>query len=226
MVYFHHPDEFCPVSESAYCGAGSVHTMLLHTTADGVLQLFPGLPSEVSNGSMLPSSLTMDNSRQVRLLVEYRPAPFGLGSVTCCLCTVSITTVCLQWPDARFHQLRASRGLTVSAVRRNGSTDWVHLTAPTTGGEGFEGASHSEYTFAVPDDSRWMAATPHALPTGTVVVPGRRAGEWVVSIAENESVALWPAGTQAQPKLVMAPLPGNESEFNYWGYNHNMQPLH
>ena len=48
MVFFHHPDEFCPVSESAYCGAGSVHTMLLHTTADGVLQFFPGVPSEVS----------------------------------------------------------------------------------------------------------------------------------------------------------------------------------
>ena len=63
MVYFHHPDEFCPVSESAYCGAGSIHTMLLHTaetpTSDttesnitGVLQIFQGLPSDVSPGQL------------------------------------------------------------------------------------------------------------------------------------------------------------------------------
>lgn len=35
MVYMDHPDEFAPVSESAYCGAGVVHTMLLHMEATG-----------------------------------------------------------------------------------------------------------------------------------------------------------------------------------------------
>ncbi len=134
----------------------------------------------------------------------------------------------LQWRDARFHQLRASRGLTVSAVRRNGSTEWIYLTAPTTGRRGPEAEDRSEYAFEVPDDANWVVATPHALPSGTVVAkhPGRRAGVWMVSIAGNESVALWPAGTQGRPVFSMAPLAGNASEFNYWGYNHNMQPLH
>jgi len=47
LVYFAHPDEFAPVAESAYCGAGSLHTMLLHTSPkSGVLHIFPGVPSE------------------------------------------------------------------------------------------------------------------------------------------------------------------------------------
>ena len=134
----------------------------------------------------------------------------------------------MQWGDARFHQLRASRGLTVSAVRRNGSTEWIYLTAPPTGGERPEGDFMREYTFAVPDDPNWATAPPHALPSGTQVAnhPRGRRGEWVVSIAYNQSVALWPAGARERPKFAMAPLAGNESEFNYWGYNHNMQPLH
>ena len=178
MVYFHRPDEFCPVSESASCGAGSVHTMLLHTSSDGVLQLFPGLPSE--------------------------------------------------WRDAQFHKLRATHGLIVSAVRRNASTEWICFTSPVIGRGGSEGAAKREYAFSVPDDPNWTTAMPHALPSGTEVAkhPSGRAGEWVVSIGENESVALWPAGTREQPKFAIVPLAGNESEFNYWGYNHDMQPLH
>jgi hypothetical protein len=44
LVYQSHPNEFSPVSESAYCGAGSLHTMLLHTsTKTGVLSIFSGL---------------------------------------------------------------------------------------------------------------------------------------------------------------------------------------
>ena len=48
MVFQAHPNEFSPVSESAYCGAGVLHTMLMHTTvgSDGIgkrLSLFPGI---------------------------------------------------------------------------------------------------------------------------------------------------------------------------------------
>jgi hypothetical protein len=46
-VYQSNPDEFSPVSESAYCGAGVMHTMLLHTSpASGVLSIFPGLAAD------------------------------------------------------------------------------------------------------------------------------------------------------------------------------------
>lgn len=43
-VYFTHPDMFSPVSESAYCGVGTLHTMLLHTSRAGVLHILPGVP--------------------------------------------------------------------------------------------------------------------------------------------------------------------------------------
>lgn len=168
MVYFHHPDEFCPVSESAYCGAGSVHTMLLHTTGSGVLQLFPGLPA--------------------------------------------------SWANAVFHLLKASRGLTVSAVRSGGRTEWIYLTAPAT-------SDGSEYAFSVLDDSDWASAVPQVLPIGTKVAKGPGEKVWMVSIKANESVALYPAG-RPQPDFAVAPLLGNRSEWNWWGYNHNMQPLH
>jgi hypothetical protein len=61
MVYQGNPGEFSPVSESAYCGAGVVHTMLLHSVPavplpaeipttntyahTPVLRIFPGTPS-------------------------------------------------------------------------------------------------------------------------------------------------------------------------------------
>jgi len=44
MVYMNQPGEFSPVSESAYCGAGSIHTMLMHTNPiTKVLSLFRGV---------------------------------------------------------------------------------------------------------------------------------------------------------------------------------------
>eukprot|EP01052_Picozoa_sp_SAG31_P018528 SAG31_NODE_1316_length_8838_cov_11.005031_1_plen_915_part_00 len=38
-----HPDEFGPTGEISYCLAGVLHTMLSHTTQEGVLQIFAGL---------------------------------------------------------------------------------------------------------------------------------------------------------------------------------------
>lgn len=46
MVYMDNPNEFSPVSESAYCGAGNVHTILLHTSPSSkLLSIFPAVPS-------------------------------------------------------------------------------------------------------------------------------------------------------------------------------------
>jgi hypothetical protein len=113
-----------------------------------------------------------------------------------------------QWSDARFHLLKASRGLTVSAVRSSGKTDWVYLTAPVAHG--------GDYAVTVPDDISWTQTAPQALPSSIAVAKAREMdGVWVVSLGANESVALWPAG-QAQPQFTMAPLDGNRSEFNYW----------
>lgn len=159
-------DEFCPVSESAYCGAGSIHTMLLHTTGTGTLQLWSGLP---------PS-----------------------------------------WADAVFHKLRAARGLTVSAVRRGGDTVFVYITAAAAGNVSVE----------VVDDPAWQQQAPQALPTSvTPVASANGKGVWTFRLQAGESVALWGAG-RPQPKIAIEPLLGNASEFNWWGYNFDMKPLH
>eukprot|EP00658_Telonema_sp_P-2_P046191 TRINITY_DN3430_c0_g1_i10.p1 TRINITY_DN3430_c0_g1~~TRINITY_DN3430_c0_g1_i10.p1 ORF type:complete len:700 (-),score=109.31 TRINITY_DN3430_c0_g1_i10:79-2070(-) len=51
MVYQSHPDEFSPVSESAYCGAAVLNTMLLHTDPQSrVLRIFPGFGPTWSDG--------------------------------------------------------------------------------------------------------------------------------------------------------------------------------
>eukprot|EP00041_Stephanoeca_diplocostata_P027165 m.745089 g.745089 ORF g.745089 m.745089 type:complete len:1294 (+) comp23125_c1_seq4:39-3920(+) len=55
MVYQDHPDEFAPVSESAYCGAGVVHTMLLHSEAMGNAQTPPG-PKQLTLFKGFPAS--------------------------------------------------------------------------------------------------------------------------------------------------------------------------
>ena len=49
MVWQWSPSEFAPVAESAYCGAGALHEMLLRTDDQGVLQLFPAVP--IGNGT-------------------------------------------------------------------------------------------------------------------------------------------------------------------------------
>ena len=78
MVYMSHPNEFSPVAESAYCGAGVLHTMLLHTDSiTGVLSIFPGLaegwPSASfhmlrASGGLLVSALREDSlTRFVRV---------------------------------------------------------------------------------------------------------------------------------------------------------------
>lgn len=49
-MYQAHPNEFSPVSESAYCGAGVVNTILLHTNPrSGVLTIFPGVTASWSD---------------------------------------------------------------------------------------------------------------------------------------------------------------------------------
>ena len=46
------PNEFSPVSESAYCVAGNVHTILLHTSPlSHVLHVFPAVPHTWADAS-------------------------------------------------------------------------------------------------------------------------------------------------------------------------------
>ena len=62
MVYQSHPNEFSPVSESAYCGARVLQTMLLHTNpATKLLSLFEASPAGTpSNSPVLFTSHAID----------------------------------------------------------------------------------------------------------------------------------------------------------------------
>mmetsp|Transcript_164734 Transcript_164734/g.528496 ORF Transcript_164734/g.528496 Transcript_164734/m.528496 type:complete len:965 (-) Transcript_164734:486-3380(-) len=77
LVYFTHPNMFAPVAESAYCGAASLHTMLLHTSPQtGVLRIFGGLPQSwrdvsfhqlrVDGGALLSAARREGRTRFIR----------------------------------------------------------------------------------------------------------------------------------------------------------------
>ena len=105
----------------------------------------------------------------------------------------------------------------VSASRKAGRTEWVHLTATVAG----------KFSFTVPDDAAgWGAVAPRSRPSSVKVSRStKNESSWSVTLAAGKSVALWPAG-EPQPPFIIAPLAGNPKEFNYWGYNHDMLPLH
>ena len=151
----------------ADCGAGNVHTILLHTSPlSKVLSIFPAVPA--------------------------------------------------SWTDVGFHQLRAGGGLLVSANRTAGSTKFVRLLSENGG----------PITLHV-NDPAWTGATiPTAIPSSVKVAAAAAGqGEWTVTgLGANASVVLFVGS--AAPELVIAPLAGNASEFNWWGYRREMQPLH
>lgn len=164
------PNEFAPVSESAYCGAGNVHTILLHTSPSSkVLNVFAAVPD--------------------------------------------------QWKDVGFHQLRAGGGLLVSANRTGGVTNFVRIFSENGGSIKLRVV-----------DAAWQSAStpPTAIPSTVRVAPatgpGSAKGEWAFNLPINGSVVLY-LGTKA-PELTIAPLVGNATEYNWWGYTREMQPLH
>ena len=167
MVFMDNPNEFAPVSESAYCGAGNVHTVLLHTSPlSKVLGVFHAVPAE--------------------------------------------------WQDVGFHQLRAGGGLLVSANRTAGETKFVRVRS-----------AHGGKVMMRVNDVAWDSAgsPPSSIPAAVKVsaVPGL-AGLWSFTLAANQSVVLYLGATA--PELTIAPLAGNASEFNWFGYTREMQPLH
>ena len=166
------PNEFAPVSESAYCGAGNVHTILLHTSPlTRVLSVFPAVPADAA------------------------------------------------WHNVGFHQLRAGGGLLVSANRTGGETKFIRILSELGGTTKFR-----------VHDPAWerAAAPPTAIPASVRVaaVPGAP-GEWAVTLARNQSAVLHVgAAALGRAELIIAPCEGNASEYHWFGYTREMQPLH
>lgn len=119
-----------------------------------------------------------------------------------------------EWSDAAFHLLRASGGLTVSAKRVAGATQFVRLQSMLP----------RNVTFTIPGDIAWAQSIPPlSLPTKRVY-SGPEAGDWTVTLSAGDAVILYvlPAG----PPFTIEPLPGNKSEFHFFGFTRPMQPLH
>ena len=82
-------------------------------------------------------------------------------------------------------------------------------------------------TISVPADAGWSSAgAVRSLPTTANVVPQRAADgsmQWRVSLQANTSVVLFTAAA-AGPPFVVRPIPSNQSEEHWFGYNRPFPP--
>jgi alpha-L-fucosidase 2 len=118
------------------------------------------------------------------------------------------------WPDTVIHRMGAEGGLAVSAVRTNGTLQWVGIEAiDYTGdaGRGLDGAFRSVVVLA---DGLGPASEVATDPAGIAVAdaPG---GAVALNIAVGQTVVLYPVGKSGDFEVTQ--LPGNSSQFNYWG---------
>ena len=112
-----------------------------------------------------------------------------------------------SWSDAVFHDFAAEGGFRVSAVRAGGATRWVALTAaPADAG----GAAVLTVTLAVPKMAPPFSTEPPGVPVE--VLP---TGDLRVNVTVGETLVV--AGAGVAPPFVVQELPGNASEFNFWG---------
>jgi alpha-L-fucosidase 2 len=112
-----------------------------------------------------------------------------------------------SWPDAVIHGFAAEGGFRVSAVRAGGVTRWVALTAaPADAG----GAAALTATLAAPTLAPPFTTEPPGVPVS--VLPS---GDLQFNVTVGATVVI--AGVGVAPPFVVQALPGNSSEFNFWG---------
>jgi alpha-L-fucosidase 2 len=115
------------------------------------------------------------------------------------------------WPEAVFHRLGAEGGLAVSAVLRGGAAAWVGLEAVDYVGGGGGGARSVVLTAP----GLGPASAVGTVPAG-VAVADAAGGALAFDVPVGALVLLFPLGAQP-PAFEVAALPGNSSQFNYWG---------
>jgi alpha-L-fucosidase 2 len=112
-----------------------------------------------------------------------------------------------SWPDAVFYNLAAEGGFRVSAVRANGTTSFVALTAAPVD---IDGATVVTATLSVEISGKiaWI-------PTDANVVSLAN-GDLAVDVPVGGTVVIYNEDTTSPPFQVEA-LVGNITEYNYWG---------
>ncbi len=116
-----------------------------------------------------------------------------------------------SWADAVVHGLAGEGGWRVSAVRAGGATQWVALTAAPAAPRA--GTAALTATLSAPS-----LAPPFAtLPPG-VQVAVLPSGDLRFKVALWETVVVYSAAPGgAAPPFAVSALPGNASQYNYWG---------
>lgn len=108
------------------------------------------------------------------------------------------------WPDAVFAGMLAEGGFEVTARRSNGSTVFVQVKSLRVGTS----------PPVVCDTDMTTEQQPASPPAGVIFFPN---GTLILSpMAEGQVVVVAAKGATAADLLV-APLPGDRDEYNYWG---------
>jgi alpha-L-fucosidase 2 len=111
-----------------------------------------------------------------------------------------------SWPDAVFYKLAAEGGLRVSAARVNGTTAWAALTAAPADASG---ALFVNATLAVE-----LGGAAHWTPADAAVTV-LSSGDLSVLVPVGGTVVVY--GGADMPAFTVNFLPGNASEYNFWG---------
>ena len=120
------------------------------------------------------------------------------------------------WADANFFRLRCLNGMLVSAARRNGSTAWVEIISESGFPVVLDVGFSSTPVLQAASKSTTMRVLPPAGGGGGGGGGGEgRRGKYLVSgIPKGGSAILHVAGVT---DFVISALPGNESDYNYYG---------
>lgn len=188
-VWAGNPQQYAPVSESAYGAAAAIQ--------DALLQSGP-MPPRVQAGYN-----------------DSGPAVIRLWPAS-------------PWANASIYNLRAAGAFLVSAVKVNGATHFVSLTADNGATPQAADGTPAPVVPSVPD---WAGASVIALPDNvTVAAVPAQAGVFEVGLARGAAVVLYPAPVQNQPPplpFVVVPAAGdNRSEYNFFGYQWQLPSFH
>lgn len=132
----------------------------------------------------------------------------------------------LSWSNARLYNFAAEGGLRISAVRTNGTTQWIALSTPiyeTVSVDGHRSAS----TMNMADGSRTVRlslqgfAVPNrnslaTYPSSVVLVPVTNSSDVSLTIPMNTTVIVFPQSS-GDNSWIIDMLTGNSSQYHYWG---------
>lgn len=185
----------------SYTGGASLYASLgMGNEAHGMLRDF--LTGNIGISELLPNTMYVESGGRNPVI----ETPLSGASATMDLLLQSwggkiriFPAMPAAWKEAAFDKLRAMDGFVVSAIRKNGNTQWVAITSEA--GE--------PCRIHVPD---WRIA-PRAEGTRKHQLrPGKRPGEFEIDLRKGESVLLFPGRATGGASVQALPIaPGDRN---------------